>query len=44
MPSNSKFSRPTIPNDAQNNDCDDSNRLQKRIKREQKEKDEIDCP
>lgn len=27
MPSNSKFSNPTIPNEAQNNDCDDSNRL-----------------
>lgn len=28
MPSSSKFSNPTIPKLAQNNDCDDSNRLE----------------
>lgn len=32
IPSNSKFSKPTIPKLAQNRDCDDSNRLQTRNK------------
>ena len=32
IPSNSKFSNPTIPKLAQNSDCDDSNRLWRQVK------------
>lgn len=35
MPSSSKFSNPTIPKLAQNNDCDDSNKLEMQKKTHQ---------
>lgn len=35
MPSSSKFSNPTIPKLAQNNDCDDSNKLKMQKKTHQ---------
>lgn len=36
MPSSSKFSNPTMPNDAQKSDCDDSNKLKTNRKKEKK--------